>query len=51
MALENQMTENDLSGDQADVVGERREKKRVPSLLFYAILLVAAGFLWLAPKL
>ncbi|HEX6892309.1 MAG TPA: hypothetical protein VF141_16495 [Chryseolinea sp.] len=51
MAVENQMNENDLSGDQAHVVSELSEKKRIPPLLFYAILLLAAGFLWLAPKL
>jgi hypothetical protein len=51
MAVENQMNENGLSEDQAHIIREAREQERIPPLLFYVVLLVAAGFLWLAPKL
>ena len=51
MAVEDQMNENYFNGDQSHIVRESSEQRLIPPLLFYAVLLVAAGFLWLTPKL
>ncbi len=52
IALENQMKGNYLTSVKEYADGEAtNEKRRIPALLFYAVFLTAAGFLWLAPKL
>ena len=52
LAIENQMKENRLSSRtqpmSGDTVGEQRG---INPLFFYGSFLIAAGFLWLAPKL
>ena len=52
IAIENQMNDNDLVWDKGHLDMERTtDQRRIPPVWFYAAFLIAAGFLWLAPKL
>ena len=52
MAIENQMNDNDLVWDKGHSDNEKTtDQRRIPPVWFYAAFLIAAGFLWLAPKL
>ena len=52
LAIENQMKENRLSSrTQQLAAGTSGEQRMIHPLLFYGTFLIAAGFLWLAPKL
>ncbi len=52
MAIENQMKDNDLVWDKGHPDNEKAtDQRRIPPVWFYAAFLIAAGFLWLAPKL
>ena len=52
LAIENQMKENRLSSRTQQLAAETSgEHRRIDPLLFYGTFLIAAGFLWLAPKL
>ena len=52
MAIENQMKDNDLVWDKGHSdIKKATDQRRIPPVWFYAVFLIAAGFLWLAPKL
>lgn len=52
LAIENQMKANQLNFRAEQIAAETsREIRRIHPLLFYGVFLLAAGFLWLAPKL
>lgn len=52
MAIENQMKDNDLVWEKGHGDSEKTiDQRLIPPAWFYATFLIAAGFLWLAPKL
>ena len=53
LSLVNQQNENKISARQdLDRLSEKIDsQEEIPPLIFYIIFLLAAGFIWLAPKL
>jgi hypothetical protein len=52
LAIENQMKDNDLVWDKDQGNNEKTKDQRpIPPVWFFTTLIIAAGFLWLAPKL
>ncbi|HEY5918397.1 MAG TPA: hypothetical protein VIU13_13370, partial [Chryseolinea sp.] len=52
MAIENQMKDNDLVWDKGQDASEKTKDQRlIPPVWFFTAFIIAAGFLWLAPKL
>ncbi len=54
LEIANRMNETRLiaaTGDTSTPAGMIKEEREIPPLLFYTLFLLAAGFIWLAPKL